>query len=144
MKVKGVISLPLIPDPEVSYLLWVLLSKRGVHLGAAGEPRRFCPANPHSSAALEHSSLPRPKTVVCRSCSPCKSHGVKRFSSERGNSQSSLKQSFSVVWGFHLHKRVFCCSFVSSLGFIMKLICLECSQTLCPGSHRSGQGPRGS
>lgn len=140
MKVKGVISLPLIPDPEVSCLLWALLSKRGVHLGAAGEPS----ASPHSSAALEHSSLPRPKVVACRSCSPYKSHGVKGFSSQRGDSQSSLKQSFSAVWGFHLHTCVFCCSFVSSLGFIMKLICLECSQTLSPGSHRSGQGPCGS
>lgn len=140
MKVEGVISLPLIPDPEVSYLLWVPSAARRRFSLSVLSPAR----ESHSSAALEHSSLPGPKMVFWRNCSPYKSHGVKGFSSERGDSQSSLKRSFSVVWGSHLRKCVFCCSSISSLGFIMKLICLECSQTLSPGSHRGGQGPPGS
>ena len=42
------------------------------------------PANSHSSAALEHSSLPGPKVVLWRSCSPYKSHGVKRVQLTEG------------------------------------------------------------
>lgn len=48
---------------------------------------------------------------------PLQVSGVEGFSSESGDSQSSLKQSFAVVWGFHLHKCVLSCSFVSYLGF---------------------------
>lgn len=138
MRVKGVVSLPLIPDPEVSYLPCFPRLRTGASLlvlsPAPRTPQQCCP----------RAQLSPGQRRCCGEAAPLQVSRCKGFSSERGNSQSSLKRSFSVVWGSHLHKCVFCCSFVSSLGFIMKLICLECSQTLSPGSHRGGQGPRGS
>ena len=122
MRVKGVVSLPLIPDPEVSYLPWFPRLHTGASLlvlsPAPRTPQQCCP----------RAQLSPGQRRCCGEAAPLQVSRCKGFSSERGNSQSSLKRSFSVVWGSHLHKCVFCCSFVSSLGFIMKLICLECSQ----------------
>lgn len=158
MKGKGAISLPLIADPEVSYLFVgfsflkgsVCHSRAlGCHSGQLVRPGTSlcslpCPVSEHSSTALEHSSLPRPKMGLRRSCSPT-SLMVWKGSAWRVETSSQVLSNLFLLCGGFTYINVFsACSFVSYLGFIMRLICLECSQTLSPGSHMSGQGLHGS
>lgn len=112
----------------------------------AGETRHSCSfsllSGSPSSTALEHSSFPQAKAGFVKKLllheSPCERVQLREW----GLAVESYAILFCRV-AFHICECIiFCCSFVSYLGFIMKLIYLECSQTLFPGFHASGQGLR--
>lgn len=101
--------------------------------GVPGSEALPCPPPP--SPGSQHSSSTALSTVLSagqrwfsEEAAPLPVSQCERAQLKSGNSQSSLRQSLSVCGGF-TYNVVFCSSCVSYLGYIMKLICLECSQT---------------